>query len=111
MIAGTTTWGSKLQTCAMHIAATSIRPCNGVIAERMPLHFRIVIAGRIHIQKRQLIYEEQPVPLSRLCCTYLTHNGLQRCGPFCYAGEHDGFAESVCSGLRPQKPWRRVVVA
>jgi hypothetical protein len=59
---------------------------------------------------RRVRNEEQPVPLSRLCCTYLTHNGLQRCGPFCYAGEHDGFAESVCSGLRPQKPWRRVVV-
>src|SRR5262245_25214873 len=26
---------------------------------------------------------------------------------FCYAGEHAGFAESVFSGLRSQKPWRR----
>jgi hypothetical protein len=31
---------------------------------------------------RRVRNEEQPVPLSRLCCTYLTRNGLQRCGPF-----------------------------
>jgi hypothetical protein len=30
----------------------------------------------------------------------LACNGVIRCGAFCYVGEHDGFAESVCSGLR-----------
>ena len=53
MIAGTTTWGSKLQICAMHITATRVRPCNGLIAEHLPLQFRILMAVRIRTRKRQ----------------------------------------------------------
>ena len=36
MIAGMTTWGSRLQTCATHMAVTSVLPCSGIAAALEP---------------------------------------------------------------------------